>query len=197
MADPDNFQRVILKFFSPFARKDALQEWQLKFSLSGGGIDNFDDAEATALALAAPVLTLTSGDTYLGGWLHYPPGSNTNDWQAVYDSTAHPGTAGAYTTLGDGNIQQLEVCALLHAVVGTSSKGRAVYLQKHIHDVYGSDTNVGQLLANTADFSTWSTGVGPDDLVTVSPTTGAASDAWEIHGALYTRQLRKGSAPPG
>jgi len=186
---------MILKFFSPFAKKDAEQEWQLKFSLSGD-IGDKADMETTGLALAAPVLSLTSGATYLGGMLAYNAGSTVNDYQWTYASTDHPGTASAYDTVGDGEPQQLEVCALVHAVVGVSSTGKAVYLQKHIHDVYGSNSNIGQLLANTADFSSWSTGVGPEDYVTVSPTTGNESEAWVLHAALYTRQLRRGEKAP-
>src|ERR1700734_1784598 len=135
MSDPTNYNRIILKFYTPFARKDAEQEWQLKFNLSGVNIAESSAAEDVALGLAAPVLTLTSPNTYLGGWLYYPIGSSVNLFQGTYASTDHPGTGSAYDTIGDGNVQQLEVCALVHAVVGVSSKGRAVYLQKHIHDV--------------------------------------------------------------
>jgi hypothetical protein len=197
MADPTTYQRCILKFFSPFARKDALQEWQLKFNLSGSTIDNFSDAETTALDLAAPVIALASSNSYLGGWLWYGTGSSTNDYNTDYDSADHPCTGSAYTTIGDGEIQQLEVCALIHAPVGVSSKGRQTYLMKHVHDVRGSNEAVGQLLGNTVDLTPWTDGAGPASLVPVSPTTGDAPSGWSVHQALYTRQLRKGSAPPG
>jgi hypothetical protein len=196
MADPSTYQRVILKFFTPFSRKDAEQEWQVKFNISGDLPDNKADAEEAVLALADPILSLTSTNTYLGGALWYNSGSTVNEWQWTYASTDHPGTASAYDTLGDGNIQQLEVCALVHAVVGVSSTGKAVYLQKHIHDVYGANDAVGNLLANTADFSAWSTGFGVTDYVTISPTTGGGSEPWVLHGALYTRQLRRGEKAP-
>jgi hypothetical protein len=196
MSDPTSYQRITLKFFTPFAKKDNLQEWQCKFALSGVDLTSSADAEEVALALAAPILSLTTPNTYLGGWLYYPINADVNLYQGTYESTDHPGTEDAYTVPADGYRQQLEVCALAHAVVGVSSKGRAVYLQKHIHDVLAYDDGTGNILPNTADFTTWTTGLGSHDLVTVSPTTGEASEAWSVHTALYTRQLRRGEKAP-
>jgi hypothetical protein len=196
MADVDTYTRITLKFETPYARRgDDHQMWQLKFSLSGEPISSLSDAEATASDLADPVRTLTSAQTSYVGFLAYPPGSNVNNYQHNYDYGVNPGTGSAYAS-GSGEQVQLEVVMLAKALVGVSAKGKAVYLMKHIHDVPQATGSAGVLDPPDADtLLPWSTGVGPNDLVTVSPTTGDASEAWTWDAALYTRQLRRGYIP--
>lgn len=196
MADPDTYNRVTLKFETPYARRDGdHQQWTLKFSLSGDDLTSSADAEEVALALAAPVLGIVTANTSLVGWLYYPHTTDINLYQATYEYGARPGTAAGYTEEG-GVETQLEVCALWKAEVGVSSKGKAVYLMKHIHDILQSPTGVGTLASvDFTPFAAWTTGLGSHDLVTVSPSTGALSSAWTVDGALYTRQLRRGYIP--
>jgi hypothetical protein len=196
LADPDTYSRVTLKFETPYARRDGdHQTWQLKFSLSGDTLTSSADAEEVALALADPVLAITTTATSLTGWLYYPTGSNVNTYQGSYDYGDMPGTTLGYVA-DEGYDCQLEVCALAKAHVGVSSKGKATYLFKHIHDVWQQGDSAGVLNPVHADnFAAWSTGLGSHDLVTVSPTTGDASAAWELDAALYTRQLRRGYLP--
>jgi len=197
VSDPTTYQRITLKFQTPYAREGGdYKEWTVKFALSGESLSSQSDADATALALADPVLSLASGATSYTGYLHYAAGSDVNDFQNTYAIGTYPGTFDGYTG-ADKDPCQLEVCVLARAYVGINSKGRAKYLFKHIHDcaqVAGS-SGVTAAIEGTP-LAAWSTGVGPHDLVTVDPTTGTASDAWTIHTALYTRQLRRGQKSP-
>lgn len=197
MADVDTYQRITLKFETPYARRDGdHQLWQLKFSLSGVDMTDHDTITTTAADLAAPILLLTSPETSYTGFLYYQHGSNVNFFQSTFDYGANPGTGDGYTGGGANVATQLEVCALARAYVGVSSGGKPVYLMKHIHDVFQPTESPGELAAVTAGLlDVWSTGVGPNDLVTISPTTGDASAAWTIDAALYTRQLRRGYIP--
>ena len=196
MSDPATYNRFVLKFETPYARRGgANQLWQLKFAMSGDDLTSSADAEATAEDLAAPVLGLVTTETSWTGWLYYKHGSTVNDYNADYDYGVNPGTAAAYAT-GGGKSTQLEVCMIAKARVGTSSKGKAVYLMKHIHDVVEASGGPGFLEEVTAGtLDAWSTGCGPNNLVTVSPSTGDLSDAWTWDTALYTRQLRRGFIP--
>lgn len=198
MADPDGYNRIVLKFVSPYSRRDTEdQMWSVKFSLSGEAWPSLADATGTAMALAEPILTLVNGGTSYVGYLAYAPGSEVNDYQQVYAAGEYPGTATAYPEPSEGHQTQLEVCALARAAVGVNSKGRAKYLFKHIHNIIEDSSTVGELLAvSGSPLATYSTGVGPRDLVTVDPSTGQASSAWTIHPALYTRQLRRGQKSP-
>lgn len=198
MADPTTYNRFVLKFESPYARRDtSTQQWTVKFSMSGEEVTSQSDADATALDLAGPILALTEGGTSFVGYLYYAPGSDVNKYQASYATGVHPGTAAGYDSPSSCHATQLEVCGLAYAYVGVNSKGRAKYLFKHIHDILEQNTSPGNIGALTGSpLSIWSTGCGPNDLVTVDPTTGTASEAWDIHSALYTRQLRRGQKAP-
>jgi hypothetical protein len=167
----------------------------MKFSLSGDALTSSSDAEEVATALADPILGISQPSTSWVGWLYYPPGTDVNAYQGSYGTGDMPGTAAGYVSPYNVS-QQLEVCALFRALCGVSSKGKAVYLSKHVHNVQQSQDGVGVL--NPIDitaFAPWHTGLGSHDLVTVSPTTGDASQAWEVDPALYTRQLRRGYLP--
>jgi hypothetical protein len=196
VADPDTYNRITLKFSASYARRGgAEQVYQMKFSLSGDALTSSADAEEVATALADPILGISQPDTSWIGWLYYAPGSEVNSYQGSYATGAKPGTQAGYLD-NNGAYQQLEVCALLKAVTGVSSKGKAVYLMKHVHNVQQSNTGAGVLNPiDISNFADWSTGLGTHDLVTVSPTTGEASQAWEVDPALYTRQLRRGYLP--
>lgn len=195
MAEPLTYQRITLKFSSPFPKKsDGVQEWQVKFSLSGANLSSQADAEATALDLFKPIQRLTSPNTSLIGWVHYPTGSAINDFQESYAIGAHPGNYGGYTDVAHSNNCQLEVIALAKCRVGTNSKGRAAYLFKHIHDVLCVASG-GQLAVRESDatiMAEWDTGAGPHALVPVAPRNGTQGGPWVLDEALYTRQLRRG-----
>lgn len=197
MPDVDTYQRITLKFETPYARRGgADQQWQLKFSLSGVDMTDHTTIATTASDLAAPILLLCSPNTSYCGFLYYQHGSNVNYYQESYDYGDNPGSGDGYISGGSGRTTQLEVCALARAHVGVSAGGKPVYLMKHIHDVYELADSPGVLEPPLADVLTvWSTGVGPNDLVTISPTTGDASEPWTIDSALYTRQLRRGYIP--
>jgi hypothetical protein len=197
VADVDTYNRITLKFETPYARRGgAHQTWHLKFSLSGDDMTDHSDIAATASDLAAPVLLLCSPNTSYTGFLYYQHGSNINYYQESFEYGVNPGSGDGYDAGGSGRTTQLEVVALCRAAVGVSAGGKPVYLMKHVHDVYEQEGSPGVMLPPLADvLDPWSTGCGPNDLVTVSPTTGDASAAWTIDTALYTRQLRRGYIP--
>lgn len=198
MLDPTTYSRIVLKFVSPYARDDTTaKKWSLKFNLSGESLTSQSDADATAAALAEPVLGLVSPNTSWIAYLYYGTGESVNSYQGEYAVGAHPGTAAAYPSPSSGHNTQLEVCALIRGYVGVNSKGRSKYVFKHIHDIYEANDAVGTLLAdNDNHIGTWATGVGPHDLVWVDPTTGVAATGLESQTALYTRQLRRGQKSP-
>lgn len=198
MSDPTTYNRIVLKFASPYARDDTTaKQWSLKFSLSGETLTSQSDADDTATALAAPVLALVSAETSYIGYLYYGTGHSVNDFQKSYGVGVNPGTASAYGSLSSGHRTQLEVCALGRGYVGVNSKGRAKYVFKHIHDIYEDNSSVGNLLALTgAPFDAWTTGVGPHSLVWVDPTDGTAATSVGALEPLYTRQLRRGQKSP-
>lgn len=198
MPDPTTYNRFTLRFVSPYAREDTeTKQWSLKFSMSGEPVTTLTVAEETAMDLANPVLSLLASVSSYVGFLYYAPGSDVNSFQAVYDPGTYPGNGEAYADGGETHNTQLEVVALCRASVGPNSKGRANYLMKHIHGIGESNTSPGTLGALTGTpLAAWSTGCGPNDLVTVDPTHGTASAAWTIAEALYTRQLRRGQKAP-
>lgn len=197
MADPTTYHRIVLKFQSPFSKRgETGQYWSLKFSLSGAALTSSSDAEATALDLANDVLKFNSSSTSYVAWRYYAAGSSVNLYSGDYSPGTHTGNADAYSSGDNLNYQQLEVVALARCYVKQSSKGRPVYLMKHIHDVYGSDTSGDLPALNAGQLSHWNDGAGPNDLVPCDPTTGQTGTGWSVHPALYTRQLRKGVKPP-
>lgn len=197
MSDPTTYHRIVLKFQSPFTKRgETGQYWTLKFSLSGSALTSSSDAAATALDLATDVLKFNSDGTSYVGWRYYAAGSSVNMWSGDFSPGTHTGNAEAYASGDDLNYQQLEVVALARCYVKQSSKGRPVYLMKHIHDVYSGDTAGNLATLNSGQLSHWNSGAGPDELVPVDPTTGQAGTGWSVHTALYTRQLRKGVKPP-
>jgi hypothetical protein len=193
MAESVKYQRIVLRMESPWNLGTATShEWSVKFSLSGASGLPGGSQEATALDLWQPIAAITSAHTSLVGWDHYPNESSTHDGNAIYPIGTHVGTAQAWT-VGQAN-QQLEVCLLAICPVGTSSKGRPVYLRKWIHDVQNSagDLNAHGTLANAATlFDKWNHGAGPSLLVPVSPTTGVQGGPWTVEQHLYTHQLRR------
>lgn len=194
MADPDTYNRIVLKLATPFTKYGETEHiWSLKFSLSGAEITDESDAEATANGLCEAVLALTTSDTSWVGWLYYAPGSEVNKYNGSFDPGVHPGTRSAYSA-DTYNSQQAEVIALLRCPVGVNSKGRTKYLFKHIHDVSGNAPGeLAALTDPTALLANWNNGAGPDSLVPVDPTTGVQGGPWSIQNALYTRQLRRGT----
>jgi hypothetical protein len=194
MADSVQYARFVLKFQTPYFRKGEPHVWSLKFSVSGGNITSQGDSDTTALALAQPVLRLTSGNTSLVGYTYYNSGSTVATFANTYAVGTHAGNGQAYAA--GGNSQQLEVCALATVRVGTSAKGKATYLSKHIHDVQGNPSQPGEIdgLNNqNTILAEWITGAGPENRIPISPTTGDQPTApWRIDDALYTRQLRQG-----
>lgn len=194
-------QAVTLKFQTPSAREDGGdQQWSCKFHLSGAAIASQADAEAAALGLAAPILSIIDSSSYLSGWLHYPPNSNVNDYQATYASDAHPGTVDGYTGDGDPDAwQQAEVVMLFRAPTKPNSKGRMGYLYKYIHGVSasGSGQEAAQIphATNEGLLGTWNTGVDSANRIPVAPDGTVPSADWQIDGYLRTRQLRRGQAP--
>lgn len=197
MADPTTYHRIILKFQSPFTKRgETGQYWTLKFSLSGAALTSSADAEATASDLASDILGLVTPNTSWVGWRYYAAGSSVNEWGGDYAPSAHPGTEASYAE-SDRVTQQLEVVALLRCYVKQSSKGRPVYLFKHVHDIAQSGTAAGELAGTiTNPLPHLNDGAGPNLLVPCDPTTGQTGTGWAPHTALYTRQLRKGVKPP-
>lgn len=193
MSDPTTYHRVTLKMASPFAKYgESAHIWSVKFSLSGGSDLDESDAEATALALWAPIQQLCTAATSLVGWLYYNAGSSTNAWQGTYEIGEHVGNQGAYS--GEQYGQQLEVIVLARCPVGVNSKGRAKYLFKHIHDVVqGATAGEHSTITDPTDvLENWNSGSGPESLVPVDPTTGVAGGPWTLQLPTYTRQLRRG-----
>jgi hypothetical protein len=90
---------------------------------------------------------------------------------------------------------QLEVAIVCRCPVGKNIKGKQVYLRKWCHNVAPSDTdpNAHAPLANTAAIlEPFVTGSGPNNLVPVDPTGGAAGGPWTIEPHLFTHQVRRG-----
>lgn len=197
LPDVDTYNRMVLKFASPFAKTDQTQHvWTLKYSLSGTAWTSADDCDGVADDLRGPLMGLLSTHSSYLGYLAYPPGSNINSYSRDVAFGTDNGTAAAYTSPDEAVGQQLEVCALAFAAAGRNSLGRPIFLTKHIHDVFGSSIVTGDLAAQDVDLTAWSTGLGTRDLVTVDPSTGTPSGAWGIRTALYTRQLRRGTKAP-
>lgn len=193
MADPDTYNRIVLKMATPFTKLGETGHiWSVKFSLSGVDLTSSSDAEATALDLFAPIKHMTTGETSLVNWLYYKQGSEVNTYQGSYSPGTHSGDLTAYS--GSPTFCQLEVCALARCPVGVNSKGRAKYLFKYIHDISQSPSpgELSTIADETTLLAPWNTGSGPNELVPVDPTTGLQGTGWTIHPALYTRQLRRG-----
>lgn len=197
MSEPTTYSRIALKFVCPFARDDTSdKQWSVKFAISGAVIPSDTIAEEAALAIAQPILDLSSAGTSLIGWLYYPPGSSVNTYQATYATGTYPGTQDAYTTHQEA--QQAEVVVLARCPVGRNSLGRAKYLFKHIHNVPSASTvgTLNPLISETTTLAPWNEGVTSSNYVPVDPTTGVQGGPWTLAGALYTRQMRRGSRPP-
>lgn len=197
MADPTTYHRILLKFQSPFTKRgETGQYWTVKFSLSGAALTSESAAEATATDLASDIRGLMTVDSSYVGFRYYPAGSSVNIYAADYAPGTHLGTQAAYASGDNLYGQQLEVCALARCYVKQSSKGRPVYLMKHVHDVFGGSTigNLPTLIDSPLPHLNG--GAGPSSLVPCDPTSGQTGTGWSVHPALYTRQLRKGTKPP-
>lgn len=194
MADSDTYNRIRLDFSTPWAKKGgAAQDWSLLFSLSGDPLTSEGDAESTANDLVDPISRLTSGATsYLGYW-YYEPGSRVHAFNAEYAVGARTGTATGYN--GAGLPCQLEVVIVLSSPIGKDVKGRPTFLRKHVHDVSSSQQSANApqgLNQNCLDaIQKWSTGVGPKNLVAISPTKGTAAAPFQVTPYLATRQMRR------
>ena len=193
-------QAITLKFLTPSARENGGdQQWSCKFHLSGAAIASQSDAEEAALGLADPMLSVISSTSYLAGWLHYPPNSTVNDYQADYDSSAHPGTTAGYDPDSADWWQQSEVCMLWRAPTKPNSKGRMGYLMKYVHGVSAGglsqvDAQAPAPLLSTL-LSTYNTGVDSANRIPVAPDGTVPSGDWQVDPYLHTRQLRRGQAP--
>lgn len=193
-------QAITLKFRTPSARdQGGDQQWSCKFHLSGTAIASQADAEDAALGLAAPILSLIGSTSYLAGWLHYPPNSTVNDYQADYDSAAHPGTSTGYADSSALAFQQAEVCMLWRAPTRPNSKGRMGYCFKYIHGVSAASTNQNGAQQIQPPISTlldtYNTGIDSADRIPVAPDGTVPSSTWQVEEYLRTRQLRRGQAP--
>lgn len=193
-------QAITLKFMTPSARDaGGLQQWSCKFHLSGEAIGTQADAEAAALGLAAPILSLISSSSYLSGWLHYPPNSTVNDFQAEYASDEHPGAETGFVEGTPIYFQQAEVCYLWRAPTKPNSKGRMGYLFKYIHGAAaGGNTQAGaqspaDQIAGILD--TYNTGIDSANRIPCAPDGTLPSSDWVGDPFLHTRQLRRGQAP--
>jgi len=196
MADPTNYQRIVLNMSTPYARRGGRQIWSVKFNLSGDTPLDYADFTATAHDLWLPISKLVSPNTSYIGARYYEIGSNINTWTVDYAVGGNIGDWSAYS--GTMVETQLEVVVIARARCGTSSLGRAKYLMKHIHDVaQGADAGVLATIDDPAAvMAKWITGSGPDELVPVDPIGGAVGTPWQIDAALYTRQMRRGERPP-
>jgi hypothetical protein len=195
MAEIITYNRVILKFQSPWnIGTVTTHEWSVKFNLSGAAALNSTDAEATAHALAAPILALTESATSLVEYVYYAPGSKVATSFNVYAPGTYPGTGSAYNP-ASGQAAQLEVSVLLRSPVGKNSLGKPVYLRKWVHGVLASSTDPNSH-ASLADpsglLAVYDDGAGPSKLVPIAPRNGQQGGPWMIEGHLYTHQLRRG-----
>lgn len=198
MTEPTTYHRMALKMSSPFAKEGgAQQEWECKFALTGVTELTQTTAEATALDLWQPIQKTTSPATSLIGWTYWPSGSTVNTLSNGYALGTHQGNNQYYLTPSTKWGNQLEVCALCRAHVGVNSKGRPVYLYKHIHDVL-SDTpgHLAPALGTQGDFlNKWNTGSGPNNVIPCAPLSGGTG-TFEVASGLFTRQMRRGSKKP-
>jgi hypothetical protein len=195
MADPTTYQRIVLKFESPWnIGNEVTHVWQNKFNLSGSIKMGDSDSEQTALQLAGPIFGLTSANTSLIAYSYYPQGSSVTSSEKIYPVGTHVGNH-AYYVDANGARQQLEVCVLARAYVRKGATGKPVYLRKYIHDVMGVPASPNSIysLAGSADFGAWNTGAGPHLVVPVDPSTGDAGQTWAAETHLYTHQLRRGA----
>jgi hypothetical protein len=196
MADPHTYQRIALKFQSPWnIASETTHDWSLKFNLTGSVLMGDADAEATALALAQGPLALASPRTALIEYSYYPAGATVASSYKTYALGTHMGTQAGYVSTA-GVQQQLEVCILFRAPVGKNIHGKQVYLRKWVHDVLadGGDPNACWNLnpLNTI-IGAWMTGAGPHQVVPVSPSTGTPGSPWSAEVHLFTHQLRRGA----
>jgi hypothetical protein len=195
MAEIITYNRVILKLQSPWnIGSETTHDWSVKFNLSGAAALSSTDAEATAHALAGPILALTESATSLIEYVYYAPGSKVATSFNTYAPGTYPGTGSAYNP-ASGQAAQLEVAILLRSPVGKNSLGKPVYLRKWVHGVLASSTDPNSH-ASLADpsglLSVYDDGAGPSKLVPVAPRNGSQGGPWMIEGHLYTHQLRRG-----
>lgn len=194
MPESVRYQRFVLRFESPWNYGlENVHEWSVKFSTSGAVNCPQPDMEATALDFAFPIFQLTSGNTSLISWDHYPIGSATHDFGMSYIPGTHKGSAAAYNV--PKQACQLEVCVLAECPVGVSGKGRPVFLRKWIHDVFSSTADPNTIAPVALDSNTyfnWDNGCGPHKLVPVSPSSGIQGGPWAHETHLFTHQLRRG-----
>lgn len=196
MAEPINYQRIVLHISSPWAYAGETNHiWQCKFNLSGGTNLLATEMEPTALDLWEPIKLLSRSSGWLAGWRFYPIQGRAATGVMDYTSSQHPNTQGAYTSFQ--RQQQLEVCVLAHAPIGKSVTGKPVYLRKYIHGVQGSASDANTMDpvtvgTNATVLSKWNTGSGPRLLVPVDPTGGTQGGPWVFDTHLHTHQLRRG-----
>lgn len=196
MADSTTYHRFALTFTSPWnIGTVTTHNWHCKFSVSGTIVMTAADAQATAIALAQPILDVASSKTYLSAWAYYPSGTNVAAQFGSFLPTDHPGTGNAYGT-GPFAPAQLEVVGLARSLVGKNSKGKPVYLRKWCHDVQVLQSNpnsFGGVAGTYQGLKAWNTGSGPHNVVPVSPTTGLQGGPWTFETHAYTHQLRRGA----
>jgi hypothetical protein len=206
MADePAATHSLVMKVTSPWAKYgDTNKVWSTRWCLSGSNLTEASEIQALVQALWAiigqfgNIVTQAPFQSYLSEALYYHSGSTINFWNAAYtpsgESWCEISDAG-WNSPTSGSDQQLEVCALLTARMGTNSKGRAYYLRKFMHCVpaaNGGTTICGVNTAGETALATLSSGFGANDYVIVDPKNGDAPiTGWSFRNALYTRQLRK------
>lgn len=198
MPEPTTYHRMALKMTTPFAKEGgAQQEWESKFALTGTVPLTQADAEATALDLWQPIQKTTSPATSLIGWTYWPAGSTVNTMSNGYSIGTHVGNNQYYLTPSTKSPNQLEVVALCRAHVGVNTKGRPIYLYKHIHDVLSDSAgHLAPPLGSFGDFlAKWNTGSGPNNLLPCAPASGGTG-TFSVAAGLFTRQMRRGSKKP-
>jgi len=189
------FQAFVLTFESPWNLAGKTTElWSQVFYVSGTITHNDADAEAAALALAQPALSLANPTSHLLKIAYYPSGSLVSTVNKTYAPGQHPGTGTAYTS---GNPQQAEVTIVAHGQLpDKNSRGKPVYLRKYFHAVSTSQTDPNALPPLSVPVTTllapYITGAGPHAVVPVSPHTGQPAATWTLETHVFTHQFRKG-----
>ena len=196
MATSTRYQRIRLTLNSPWNHNGKTNEdWSVMFSLSGATNLLATEMEPTAIDLFDPIKQLGWTGCYLKSWSFYPIQGTKATGFKTYVSSDHPCSGAAFSSAAE--YQQLEVCFLAHAQVGTSATGKPKYLRKWIHGARsdGSGNTKKPYAAGVTDATVldkWISGSGPRLLVPVSPSDGTQGAGWVVDTKLYTHQLRKG-----
>lgn len=129
--------------------RSGLHTWSLTGNHSGSSFDA-TDAETFMTGTASPFALsfgpfITTNDSSVVRAAYYDGETSTPVWEATYDSD-HPAPTPLVPTgvamSSDTGQEPLEVCVILEALAGLSSRTKPVYLRKYIHAIGAGNLGV-------------------------------------------------------